>query len=189
MSSMLNDIPDIEHSASRIGVIIPAYRAAGWLPRCIQSVLDQPGVDAEIVVVEDGVFDDTRAVVSRFPDVRFISSSVNGGAAYARNIGLHAAESDYLLFLDADDFIEGPLLAGLVDAMDADAADIGFGPMVRASDSGRDENILNPSRLDAIESAALKLSGDSRVGSGTCSVVWRRTALIAGGGVERSNPH
>jgi glycosyltransferase involved in cell wall biosynthesis len=71
-----------------ISVVIPAYRSAQFVDRTIRSALDE-GVDPHIViVVEDGIVDDTADVVASLRGTRPVSLDRNGGAPRARNIGL-----------------------------------------------------------------------------------------------------
>ncbi len=97
-----------------ISVVIPCYKAEKHIARAIDSALAQPHVDVEIIVIEDGVFDDTKSIVSLYGDkVKFLSFKQNRGASVARNVGLEEVSSEYVMFLDADDFLEGELLKGL----------------------------------------------------------------------------
>lgn len=86
----------------QVSVIIPTYNYARFIGEAIESVLAQSYRDCEIVVVDDGSTDDTKDVVSRFPQVRYIYQA-NKGIAAARNAGLHSSQGSYLVFLDADD--------------------------------------------------------------------------------------
>ena len=84
-----------------------------------------------MIVVIDGVFDRTEHILSAYGGerVRVIARSENWGASRTRNQGLASAETEFVMFVDADDFIEGRLIGGLVESMRRVAADVGFGPM------------------------------------------------------------
>lgn len=85
-----------------ISVIIPAYARAATLPRAIESVRSQLGINAEIIVVDDG--SPSPVPTGGFdPSVSVIRSDVNRGAGSARNLGVAHASHDALAFLDADD--------------------------------------------------------------------------------------
>jgi cellulose synthase/poly-beta-1,6-N-acetylglucosamine synthase-like glycosyltransferase len=87
-----------------VSAVIPAYNYGRFLKRAIESVLAQTRPLDEIIVIDDGSTDDTREVVSHFGDrVRYIYQE-NGGLPYARNRGIAAATSDWIAFLDADDW-------------------------------------------------------------------------------------
>jgi glycosyltransferase involved in cell wall biosynthesis len=85
-----------------VSVVIPAYNAARWIEETLQSVFAQDYPDYEVIVVDDGSTDNTAEVVARFPQVRCIRKP-NGGQASARNVGIRAAQGQYIAFLDADD--------------------------------------------------------------------------------------
>jgi SAM-dependent methyltransferase len=85
-----------------VAVIIPCYNHASFLREAIDSVLAQTHPASEIIVVDDGSSDDPASVVENYHDVRFMRQQ-NQGLSAARNIGLMAAESEKIIFLDADD--------------------------------------------------------------------------------------
>ncbi len=88
---------------SPTSVIIPAFNAARTLPNAVASVRRQAREAIEVIVVDDGSTDDTRACCERLgADIRYIRQE-NAGVAAARNVGVHAATGTRLTFLDADD--------------------------------------------------------------------------------------
>lgn len=88
--------------AARVAVIIPTYNHAHYLAAAIDSALAQTVPPAEVIVVDDGSRDDPAAVTARYPTVKLIRQE-NQGLSAARNTGMRAADSEYLVFLDADD--------------------------------------------------------------------------------------
>jgi glycosyltransferase involved in cell wall biosynthesis len=91
-----------------VGVIIATYRRPHLIGRALDSVARQTVAPREIIVVDDASGDDTREVVaawSRRTEVRvtFIEAEANGGAGVARNLGMAAASSPLIGFLDSDD--------------------------------------------------------------------------------------
>jgi glycosyltransferase involved in cell wall biosynthesis len=89
--------------AGLLSVVLPTYQRAYIVGRAIESVLAQTHRPVEVVVVDDGSTDDTRAVVKRYgPEVRYIHQT-NGGVSRARNTGLRAARGEFIGLLDSDD--------------------------------------------------------------------------------------
>lgn len=91
-----------------ISIVIPAYNAAKYLNRCIESVANQdlPCDCYEAIVVNDGSTDRTIEVLNDLSEKYSFLKCVNvpnGGVSNARNMGLSVAVGEYLLFLDADD--------------------------------------------------------------------------------------
>ncbi|MEO8368871.1 MAG: glycosyltransferase, partial [Candidatus Solibacter sp.] len=106
-------------------MIIPAYNAATTLVDAVASIEKQTAQDWEILIVDDGSSDDTgeiaAALAERDSRIRVITQS-NGGESAARNAGISQARCDWLLFLDADDWVASNYLEKLASAIDADPA-------------------------------------------------------------------
>lgn len=132
MPSVTTNSTAIGDRPPAITVVIPAYRAAETIERAVRSVLAQPRVDAAVVVVVDDQCEQTQATVRAVGDerIRLIVNEGNRGAQFSRNAGLAATSTPLVMFLDADDYLTGDLLARLIAAMTAAAADVGFGPWV-----------------------------------------------------------
>ncbi len=94
-------------SPQSVSVVIAAYNAQDTIERSIQTVLDQSHPPYEIIVVDDCSIDGTREVVERLaaldPRVRLIANTRNGGPGRCRNLGIAAAEGDWIAVQDADD--------------------------------------------------------------------------------------
>lgn len=89
-----------------VSCVIPAYNAAAFIRRALESVLAQSCPVNEVIVVDDGSKDDTLAVLATFgPRIRVITQA-NAGAAAARNRGLAESTGAWVAFLDADDWWE-----------------------------------------------------------------------------------
>jgi glycosyltransferase involved in cell wall biosynthesis len=92
---------------TRVSVIIPAYNAMTYLPKTIDSVLQQTLVDFEILIINDGSSDPIVEWFSQRTDPRIkLISQSNQGVSVARNTGLTHAKGEYIAFLDADDLWE-----------------------------------------------------------------------------------
>jgi glycosyltransferase involved in cell wall biosynthesis len=89
-----------------VTVLIPTFNRAHLLARAIRSVLSQSYRALEVLIVDDGSTDDSRAVVADLARadgrVRYLHQE-NRGVSGARNTGLRAASGDFLAFLDSDD--------------------------------------------------------------------------------------
>ncbi|MFN2460769.1 MAG: lasso peptide biosynthesis B2 protein [Candidatus Velthaea sp.] len=100
---------------TQVSVVIPVYNGAETIGAMLAALCGQAGAppDLEIIVVDNGSTDDTRAVVSRFANVQLLDEPVRGPAA-ARNRGLRAARGEIVVHLDADTLPTRRWLAPLV---------------------------------------------------------------------------
>jgi len=116
---------------SCVSVIIPAFNRVAWLVECLASVLDQSYQNFQLIVVDDGStlpLADQPALGAMFCDDRIdLIRSPHKGPSSARNLGLDAAERDFILMLDSDDVLERTGLETLVDAAQATEADVAVG--------------------------------------------------------------
>lgn len=103
-----------------ISVIINNYNYGRFISRALSSALAQTGVDAEVIVVDDGSIDRSRAVLDDFRDRATIILQENKGQAAAINAGVRASRGDILCFLDADDWWAPGKLSSVAEAFDAD---------------------------------------------------------------------
>lgn len=92
-----------------ISVIVPVYNAESFLSRCIDSLLSQTLQDIEVVLVDDGSTDSSKAICERYAAndnrVKIVSQS-NRGVAMARQAGIDAARGVYSIHVDPDDWVE-----------------------------------------------------------------------------------
>ena len=99
-----------------ISVIVPVYKAEGFLAKCVNSVLAQTFADFELLLIEDGSPDRSGALCDEFAaaDRRIrVFHKENGGVSSARNVGLREAKGDFIAFADSDDWMEPECLATL----------------------------------------------------------------------------
>jgi glycosyltransferase involved in cell wall biosynthesis len=96
------------HSAATVSVIIPCYNCADTLHIAVDSVLAQQDASPRIVLIDDGSSDATpelmRTLQARHPDRIITDFQRNQGPAAARNRAIKSVNSDYIAFLDSDDY-------------------------------------------------------------------------------------
>lgn len=109
-----------------VTILIPAYNVASFLPKCLDSVLGQTYTDLQVVIVDDGSMDDTLAVANAYAakDSRLeVYHQENLGVAATRNHLLDHVKGDWVLFVDADDWIELDMVEYLVNLAQNHSAD------------------------------------------------------------------
>lgn len=104
-----------------ISVVIPVYNVAAYLDECLTSVARQTCRDWECILVDDGSSDCSGDICDSWSsrDNRFIViHQSNKGVSAARNNGLAKAEGEYVVFIDADDWVEETYLSDLLEKSD-----------------------------------------------------------------------
>ena len=140
-----------------VSIIVPLYNVEQYIGECLDSIAAQDFADYEVVAVDDGSPDGSRAIAeehaARDRRIRVLSRE-NGGLGAARNTGVRHARGRYLTFLDSDDTLPPDALATLVEAAESSDAEIAVGALRRFNSKRewldewthrlhRDQRILN----------------------------------------------
>ena len=139
--------PSVTDPAPLVSVVLPAFNAAGTIAAAVRSILDDGLEDIELIVIDDGSTDATRAILGEIADRRLtvIAQPRNLGLPRALNSGLEAARARFVARMDADDISLPGRLAAQVRAFSADPGLIFCGTGVRIVDADG----LSDSRLHA----------------------------------------
>lgn len=106
-----------------ISVIMTIYNVEKYIENSIKSVLNQTYSNIELILVDDCSTDNSINIVDTFSDprIKLLHNDVNKGAGYSRKIGIEAAQGDYIITIDSDDWIEPNFLQNLYDqSVDSD---------------------------------------------------------------------
>lgn len=101
-----------------VSIVIPIYNSETTLRRCLNSVINQSIFDWELILVDDGSNDKSDDICDEYAakDQRVkVFHKKNGGVSSARNIGLDNAKGEWVVFIDADDFVKESYLANLLE--------------------------------------------------------------------------
>lgn len=136
----------------KLSIIVPIYNVAPYLRKCVDSLLTQDISDYEIILVDDGSTDECPRICDEYvasypsefkgqenskaaphastpytihhtPSIRIIHQA-NAGLSAARNAGIAAAQGDYILFVDSDDYLQPNTLATLLEQTERDNLDV-----------------------------------------------------------------
>ncbi len=111
----------------KISIVVPVFNIAGYVERCLKSILAQTYANLEIVVVNDGSTDESGDVVDRLaaqePRIKVIHKE-NGGVTSARITGIRNASGQWIGFVDGDDEIEPDMFRHLLQNAMTHQADI-----------------------------------------------------------------
>lgn len=93
----------------RLTVIVPAYNVDKYIERCLDSLVNQTYKNLQIIVVNDGSKDQTEILVKKYEEKYenlMLFNKENGGLSSARNFGLKYTKTEYVTFVDGDDYLE-----------------------------------------------------------------------------------
>jgi glycosyltransferase involved in cell wall biosynthesis len=127
---------------ARVGIIIPAFNAAHYLPFALESVASQIFQDWQILLVDDGSTDNTAQVIAPFlarfgPNMKYLRQE-NRGLPAARNAAIRASTTEFLALLDADDvWLPCRLSESMKALSDRKQAGISYGLITTIDHEGR----------------------------------------------------
>ena len=150
-----------------VSVLVPCFNAGRWLIECIESVKKQSFPTLEIIIVDDGSDEtETLEILGGYKDSSSVSvlRKANGGVSSARNAALDVAKGDYVLFLDADDYLEPNALEALVAAAEKTGAVFVGGGWRDVDEAGRPLRSIAPKAHSADYFSAVVAIGNA-VGS------------------------
>jgi O-antigen biosynthesis protein len=126
-SALLPDTPSVS-------VVVCSYNGGATLDQCLRSLLALDYPDYEVILVDDGSTDDTRAIADRYaPGVRVIHQT-NSGLSVARNVGLREATGEVVAYTDSDCFADPDWLTHLVYQLHRSGAAAVGGPNLTPED-------------------------------------------------------
>jgi hypothetical protein len=144
----------------QLSVVVPVYNVQDYVAAALDSILGQSYDDLEVVVVDDGSTDGSRAVVDGYvqghPNVRLVASE-NRGLGAARNLGVRHCRGALLAFADSDDEVMPDAYAGMVSALDESGSDLVVGGVVR---NHRDGVTMSVRQRDLHRERRLRLTVD-----------------------------
>ena len=128
-------------STEGIAVVVAVYNAESTIEACIRSLLEmrRGAYELELIVVDNGSTDGTRAIVAKFGDRLRLLTEPKRGPAAARNRGIREARSEWIAFTDADCVVEPGWLLDLVPPLAEPGAGISGGKITSVEPCNRIE--------------------------------------------------
>jgi glycosyltransferase involved in cell wall biosynthesis len=181
MSKSESDIP-------KVTIVMPTYNHAKYLPTAVQSVLDQTFTNWELIIVDNFSTDETLSILQNYSDSRIKVLQINnsGCIARSRNLAIKSAKSEWLAFLDSDDYWYPNKLSSIF-GHETNEVDFFYHNLTTVDE---DSKIIDPKgvRSHNLKSPILKdliLNGNTIATSSV--VVRRRFVLEVGGMREKAN--
>ena len=112
----------------KLSIVALVYNLEEYLPRCLDSLVNQTLKDIEILCVDDGSTDSAPQIIEeykkKYPELIKVFHKENGGEFTTRNYGLERATGEYITFVDTDDYVEPDWAEKLYNAAKKNDADM-----------------------------------------------------------------
>lgn len=151
----------------KVSVIIPVYQVEPYITTCMTSLLEQTLQEVEVLFVDDHGQDNSISLIRQFIQMHgleahwhILATPQNSGPALARNTGIHAAQGEFIAFVDGDDWVESTMYETLYQQAQLHQADISSSAAMLDYPDGQHRCMTNP-----------------RVGNGECSISMRKYLL------------
>jgi GT2 family glycosyltransferase len=170
----------------RVSVVMPVYNAEATLAECLTRLCNSTASNFEIVLVDDGSTDQSRAIATNFP-VRIVPTAGRVGPAAARNLGARVAEGDIVFFIDSDVMVRADTVARVVDSLRR--ADVDGIVGVQAADM-RHRDLVSQYKNIWMRWTYVRQTGDVPLFYTTAAAI-RRDAFLRAGGFDQgyANPN
>lgn len=133
-----------------ISIVIPVYHVEEYLKQCLDSVLAQTYQNLQIIIVNDGSDDNSYQIIEQFQrkDSRVeVICQDNQGLSAARNAGIYAANGEYIIFIDSDDFVAPNFVEILYREIRDNVVDISVCGYVSVDEDGNEIKKINDNQL------------------------------------------
>ncbi len=134
-----------------ISIIIPVYNCEKYLEQCLDSILCQK-TNYEVIIINDGSTDKSRDIIKAYEKkhsvIKAFDNVQNKGEAFSRNRGVSEASGKYIMFVDADDWIEEDATEKVISRMEQYDADMMFVGCVPFDEAGERRDIICSVRKD-----------------------------------------
>ena len=111
---------------AKVSIIVPVYGVEEYIYKCIDSLVKQTFKDIEILVVNDGTKDRSIEIIKEsFNDKRIrIYDKENGGLSDARNFAFDKTTTDFIMYVDSDDYVSEDIIEKMYNAITKNDADV-----------------------------------------------------------------
>ncbi len=132
-----------------ITIIVPCYNVEKCVEKAINSLLKQTYKNLQIIAIDDCSTDNTHFVLKQLQNqnkskIEIYNNKENMGLAYTRNRGIELATTQYVGFLDADDYIDNNYYEELMKNIIQENADIAISDILLVNEGGMPINAIQP---------------------------------------------
>lgn len=167
----------------KISVMIPVYNAEKYIARCLDSILMQADENVEVVIINDGSKDKSDEIIKTYlgrykASIKYITKE-NTGLADTRNIGIEKATGDYIIFVDADDYIDKNLFKKLEPYMEQNIDIIKYKAIIETEENDEIGQFEGPTfDVTSGEEAFSKLCFEDELLDTACVYAYKRELFI-----------
>ena len=145
----------------QVSVVVPIYNCEKFVKRCVDSILTQTYMANEVILVDDGSTDSSGLICDecqkQYPQIIKVIHKKNGGLSDARNVGLENVNSEYVAFVDADDYISEFFLETLSKNINETKAEIACCGYYRTDGISGDFTIKNEIEVKSGEEVCMEM--------------------------------
>jgi glycosyltransferase involved in cell wall biosynthesis len=158
---------------AKLDVIVPIYNVESYLEKCLDSLLNQDYNDFFVRLINDGSTDQSIRIAehyeSNFPNRFKVYTKVNGGLSDARNYGIDHSISEYIAFIDSDDYIDPSMFSKMM-ALVNDNTDVVCCDLVYVYENG-DQKVASAGNDELLTTPL----GSLRLNNSACNKIFRRS--------------
>lgn len=171
-------------------VVVPVYNVARFIGKCVDSLLCQTLPIERIILVDDGSIDESGNLCDMFAARHsniLVLHQQNGGLSAARNAGLDAARSEYIAFVDSDDYVEKTMYESMMTILRDQRADIVKCGVWYEQENG-ERYAPYPAGISAVWSkreALVELNSYQYFNMSFCDAIFRRSLFEQNGASEK----
>lgn len=164
-----------------ISVIIPIYNVEQYVSQCIDSIINQTYRNIQVILVDDGSCDASADICDRYAlldDRIYVIHKINEGVSVARNVGIDVSRGEFIIFIDADDWLDTSALKNLVTIIEEQSADVvtcDFNIVTESNSARYSRNIISGNSTEFLNSYLA--SGMSS----SCGCLIRRSLCVDNG--------
>lgn len=116
---------------AKISIIIPVFNVEKYIERCLKSIINQSFKDIEILIVNDCTPDASMTIVKKYAQkdkrIKILENEINLGLSWSRQVGFNAANGEFIMFCDSDDWLPNNSIEILYNAINKTNYDIIIG--------------------------------------------------------------
>lgn len=114
---------------NRLTIVIPVFNCERYIGRCLESLVSQTNKEFDVVVIDDGSMDNTYGECLNFQsklNIQIIKNEKSKGPLLARIEGMKLAETEWISFIDADDWVENNYVKRIMETVSIQKCDLVF---------------------------------------------------------------